>query len=54
MGLDGARPLMPPMPVKGYSQMTDDELKAIFAYLKSTTPVHNVVPQYEPPVTASK
>jgi len=51
-GLDGARPLMPPMPVKGISQMTDDELKAIFAYLKSTTPVHNVVPQYEPPVMA--
>ncbi len=52
-GLDGARSLMPPMP-KSYSQMTDGEIKAIFAYLKSTTPVHNIVPQYEPPVMAKR
>lgn len=53
-GLDGTRPLMPPMPVKGCSQMTDDEIKAIFAYLKSTTPVHNIVPQYEPPAMTKR
>jgi mono/diheme cytochrome c family protein len=49
-GLSGTRPLMPPMPWQDFSQMTDDEIKAVFAYLKSTKPVHNVVPQYEPPV----
>ncbi len=54
MGLANTRPLMPPMPWQDYSQMSDDEIKAIFAYLKSTPPVHNVVPQYEPPVMAKK
>ncbi len=49
-GLDGTRPLMPPMPWQNYAQMSDGEIKAIFAYLKSIKPVHNVVPQYEPPV----
>jgi len=34
--------------------MSDDELKAMFAYLKSTKPVHNVVPNAEPPVTVIK
>jgi hypothetical protein len=32
--------------------MTDDELKAVFAYLKSTKPIKNVVPAPLPPVTA--
>lgn len=43
------RPLMPPMPWQFYKAMTDDELKAIFAYLKSTKPINNVAPAYEPP-----
>ena len=52
-GIPNARPLMPPMPWQAYKNLTDDELKAIFAFLKSTKPVNNVVPQYQPPVTAS-
>lgn len=48
-GLRASRPLMPPMPWQDYSQMSDKELKAIFAYLKSTKPVHNVVAEYQPP-----
>lgn len=51
-GLDNARTMMPPMPWQNYAQMTDGEIKAIFAYLKTTKPIHNVVPQYEPPVMA--
>lgn len=43
-GLDNSRPLLPPMPWQVYAQATDEDLKAIFAYLKSTTPVKNVVP----------
>jgi hypothetical protein len=43
-GLKGSRPLLPPMPWQVYRNMTDDDLKAIFAYLKSTKPVSNVVP----------
>lgn len=51
-GLEGSRTLLPPMPWEVYQYMTDDELKAIFAYLKSTKPVRNVVPAPEPPVAA--
>lgn len=52
-GLEGSRQLLPPMPWEVYQYMTDDELKAIFAYLKSTKPVQNVVPAPEPPMSAS-
>jgi hypothetical protein len=53
-GLAGSRPMLPPMPWQMYRNMTDDELKAIFAYLKSTKPIHNIVPQPTPPVSAKK
>jgi len=53
-GLAGSRPLMPPMPFESYRHMTDDELKALFAYLKTVKPVHNVVPDYQPPAGAPK
>ena len=43
-GLDGSRALLPPMPWFVYKNLTDEDLKSIFAYLKSTKPVHNVVP----------
>ena len=45
MGLDDTRPLMPPMSMMPVTLMSDDELKAIFAYLKSTPPVKNTAPQ---------
>ena len=51
-GIESARPLMPPMPWPMYKHMTDDELKAIFAFLKTTKPISNVVPQIQPPVSA--
>lgn len=44
MGLDNTRPLMPPMSMMSATIMTDDELKAIFAYLKSIPPIKNVQP----------
>lgn len=43
-GLEGSRPLLPPMPWPSFAQMTDEDLKAVFAYLKSTKPVRNIVP----------
>ena len=43
-GLDNTRPILPPMPWQGIAQATDEDLKAIFVYLKSTKPVKNVVP----------
>lgn len=43
-GLEGSRSLLPPMPWQVYRNMNDTDLKAIFAYLKSTKPVRNIVP----------
>lgn len=38
------------MPWFNYAQMTDEDLKALFAYLHSLRPVSNLVPQPLPPV----
>lgn len=46
-GLEGNRPLLPPMPWFAYKNYSDEDLKAIFAFLKSTKPVKNVVPQWK-------
>jgi hypothetical protein len=43
-GMDNTRPLLPPMPWTVYKNLTDEDLNAIFAYLKTTRPVNNVVP----------
>lgn len=43
------RPLLPPMPWQVYGMKTDQDLKAIYAYLKSLKPIHNEVPQPTPP-----
>lgn len=39
-----SRPILPPMPWQSYSNMTDEDLKAIYAYLKSIPPIANKVP----------
>ena len=44
-----SRPIMPPMPWPNTGKMTDEDLKAVFAYLKTIPPVNNVVPDYQPP-----
>lgn len=43
------RPILPPMPWPGISQMTDEDLKATFAYLRSIPPIQNRVPDPLPP-----
>ncbi|WP_242082425.1 c-type cytochrome [Aestuariivivens sediminis] len=43
-GLEGSRPILPPMPWEDLGKMTDQDLKALFAYLKSLKPVENIVP----------
>ncbi|MFC5412058.1 c-type cytochrome [Larkinella bovis] len=48
-GQDNTRPLLPPMPWEQYAHVTDDDAKAIFAYLKSLKPVRNTVPMPIPP-----
>jgi mono/diheme cytochrome c family protein len=43
----GARALNPPMPWWNFRNMTDDDLKAIFAYLRTVKPVHHRVDNSE-------
>lgn len=48
-GLENSRPLLPPMPWFNYVNLADEDMRAIFAYLKSIKPVSNVVPAHVPP-----
>jgi|SRR5579862_4762657 hypothetical protein len=48
-GYAKARLISQIMPWIQYSGMTDDDLKAIFAYLKTLKPIHHVVDNTEPP-----
>lgn len=43
-GLEGGRDLLPPMPWTMYRSMTDDDLLAVFTFLKSIKAVNNLVP----------
>jgi hypothetical protein len=44
-GMDGGRMLLPPMPWVNYINLADEDLHAMFMYLKSLKPVKNIVPQ---------
>jgi len=39
-----SRPILPPMPWPAFKNLTDDDLKAVYAYLRTIPPVHNRVP----------
>jgi mono/diheme cytochrome c family protein len=39
-----SRPILPPMPWPAFSRMTDEDLRAVFAYLQSLAPIDNQVP----------
>jgi len=47
-GKVGARKISPIMPWWYFSHATEDDLKAIFAYLRTLTPVHHRVDNGEP------
>jgi mono/diheme cytochrome c family protein len=49
--LGRGRTLLPPMPIPAYSNFNDDDLRAIFAYLRSIPAVKNHVPAPIPPVS---
>ena len=46
------RPLLPPMPWQSLAKATDDDLKAMFAYLRSIPAINNPVPEPIPPAGA--
>jgi cytochrome c553 len=50
--IGNGRPIMPPMPWQAIGKLQDDDLKAIFAYLKSIPAVKNTPPEYEAPAGA--
>ncbi len=49
-----SREIQPPMPWQAYGQATDEDLKALFAYLKTVPTVRNAVLKYEPPAPPAK
>jgi hypothetical protein len=48
-GMDNGRDILPPMPWPNFAKLTDDDLKSIFAYLKTSAPISNRVPSPIPP-----
>ena len=50
--MGASREILPPMPWPNYARMTDDDLKAVYAYLRSIPAVHNRVPDPLPPAGA--
>ena len=47
------RPLLPPMPYFSVAALTDDDMRAVFAYLQSLPPIKNRVPNpIDPPEDA--
>jgi cytochrome c553 len=47
------RPILPPMPWQPLAEAHEDDLKAIYAYLRSLPPIKNRVPEPQPPVAAT-
>lgn len=43
-----SRPINPPMPWPAYRNATDEDLKAIYAFLRTIQPIVNHVPEYQP------
>jgi cytochrome c553 len=48
------RPLLPPMTAPVYAQLTDQDLRSVFAYLQSVTPMKNRVPAPVDPPEAQR
>jgi hypothetical protein len=48
-----SRPINPPMPWPAYRNLTDDDLKAVYAYLRTIPPIVNHIPDYVPPTATT-
>lgn len=46
------RAILPPMPWFNYAQLSDQDLRAIFAYLRTLRPIVNAVPPPRPPAAS--
>ena len=47
------RPILPPMPIPMYKHMTDQDLEAVFTYLRTIPAIKNRVPEPLPPQVAA-
>jgi mono/diheme cytochrome c family protein len=47
------REILPPMPIPVYNNMTDEDLEAVFAYLRTIPPIRNKVPEPLAPAAAA-
>jgi len=55
MGTDTSRDILPPMPWQMYRNLTDEDLKAVYAYLRTIPPVTNHIPDpVAPPAPPAK
>lgn len=55
MGTDTSRDILPPMPWQMYRNLTDEDLKAVYAYLRTIPPVTNRIPDpVAPPAAPTK
>jgi mono/diheme cytochrome c family protein len=48
-----SRQIQPPMPWFNYGKMTEEDLKSLYAYLRSIPPIKNRVPDYVEPKAAA-
>jgi hypothetical protein len=49
LGAENGRPILPPMPWTDLKALNDDDLKAVFAFLKSIPAIHNPIPDPKVP-----
>ena len=47
--MGAGRPLLPPMPAPVYANLTDEDLGAVYAYLRTIPAIPNKVPSPRPP-----
>jgi hypothetical protein len=52
--LGTGRPILPPMPWASVGKMADQDLRALFAYLRSLKPISNAVSAPLPPTAATR
>ncbi len=44
-----SRPILPPMPWENFRNLTEEDLGAMYAYLRTIPPIHNRIPEVLPP-----
>jgi hypothetical protein len=49
-----SREILPPMPWPAFRNASDEDLKSIYAYLRTVKPISNHVPDVQPPAAAAE